>query len=206
LTTGIVSSLGRSIQTENGRVIQDIIQTDAAINPGNSGGPLLNSQGQIIGINTAILSPGNNSGSIGIGFAIPVDTVKRITTDLITNGYVRHPWTGINRTINLADYPYLVNALGLSTNNGLMIVDFLENSPAAKAGLHGYTRVVRLGFQNWPIGGDVILQFQGKPVTTVQEFLTEVDRYKSGDKVTLTVLRNDRRVDIPLTLEDTPRK
>jgi len=206
LTTGIVSSLGRSIQTENGRIIQDIIQTDAAINPGNSGGPLLNSQGQIIGINTAILSTGNNSGSIGIGFAIPVDTVKRITTDLITNGYVRHPWTGINRTINLADYPYLVSALGLSTNNGLMIVDFIENSPAAKAGLHGYTRVVRLGFQNWPIGGDVILQFQGKPVTTVQDFLNEVDRYKSGDKITLTVLRNDRRVDVPLTLEDTPRK
>src|SRR5262249_24575830 len=96
LTTGIVSSLGRSIQADNGRIIQDIIQTDAAINPGNSGGPLLNSQGQIIGINTAILSPGGgNSGSIGIGFAIPVDTVKRITSDLISNGYVRHPWTGI---------------------------------------------------------------------------------------------------------------
>src|SRR5215470_1130364 len=85
LTTGIVSSLGRSIQAENGRIIQDIIQTDAAINPGNSGGPLLNSQGQIIGINTAILSP-SNTGSIGIGFAIPVDTVRRITADLITNG------------------------------------------------------------------------------------------------------------------------
>jgi S1-C subfamily serine protease len=206
LTTGIVSSLGRTIQAENGRFIQNIIQTDAAINPGNSGGPLLNSQGQIIGINTAILSPGNNSGSIGIGFAIPVDTVKRITTDLITNGYVRHPWTGINRTINLADYPYLVNALGLSTDSGLMIVDFFENSPAAKAGLHGYTRAVRLGFQTLPIGGDVILQFQGKPVTSTNELLNEVDRYKSGDRVTITVLRNDRKIDIPLTLEDAPRR
>lgn len=206
MTTGIVSSLGRSIQAENGRVIQDIIQTDAAINPGNSGGPLLSSQGQIIGINTAILSPGNNSGSIGIGFAIPVDTVKRITTDLITNGYVKHPWTGINKTINLADYPGLTRALGLSTDTGLMIVDFFQNSPASKAGLHGYTRAVQMGFRTLPIGGDVILQFQGKPVTTVQEFLTDVDRYKPGDRVTITVLRNDRRIDVPLTLEDTPRK
>jgi S1-C subfamily serine protease len=206
LTTGIVSSLGRSIQAENGRVIQDIIQTDAAINPGNSGGPLLSSQGQIIGINTAILSPGINSGSIGIGFAIPVDTVKRITTDLITNGYVRHPWTGINRTLNLADYPDLTSALGLSTDTGLMIVDMFDNSPAKKAGLHGYTRAVQMGFRTLPIGGDVILQFQGKPVTTVQEFLSEVDRYKSGDRVTITVLRNDRRIDVPLTLEDTPRR
>src|SRR5207247_4871013 len=88
LTTGIISSLGRSIQAENGLIIDDIIQTDAAINPGNSGGPLLNSQGQIIGINTAILSP-SNSGSIGIGFAIPADTVRRITSELITTGYVR---------------------------------------------------------------------------------------------------------------------
>src|SRR5438552_4751051 len=104
LTTGIVSSLGRSIQAENGLIIDDIIQTDAAINPGNSGGPLLNSQGQIIGINTAILSP-SNSGSIGIGFAIPADTVRRITADLLTTGYVRHPWPGIASTINLADFP-----------------------------------------------------------------------------------------------------
>src|SRR5215467_10932771 len=86
LTSGIISSLGRSIQAENGKVIEDIIQTDAAINPGNSGGPLLNSQGQMIGINTAIYSPSQNSGSVGIGFAIPADTVKRITADLLTTG------------------------------------------------------------------------------------------------------------------------
>src|SRR2546426_11951708 len=105
MTTGIVSSLGRSIQAENGRIIEDIIQTDAAINPGNSGGPLLNSQGQIIGINTAILSPGSNAGSIGIGFAIPADTVRRITADLITTGYVRHPWIGVKSAISLVEFP-----------------------------------------------------------------------------------------------------
>jgi len=207
LTTGIVSSLGRSIQTDNGRVIQDIIQTDAAINPGNSGGPLLNSQGQIIGVNTAILSPGgNNSGSIGIGFAIPVDTVRRITADLITNGFVRHPWIGIGSTLSLADYPGLTRALGLDTDNGLMLVEVYNNSPASRAGLHGATRAVRMGFRNLPVDGDVIMQIQGKPVNTVQDLLSEIDRYKPGERVILTILRNSKKMDVPVVLEDTPRK
>ena len=207
LTTGIVSSLGRSIQTDNGRVIQDIIQTDAAINPGNSGGPLLNSQGQIIGVNTAILSPGgNNSGSIGIGFAIPVDTVRRITADLITNGFVRHSWIGIGSTLSLADYPGLTRALGLDTDNGLMLVEVYNNSPASRAGLHGATRAVRMGFRNLPVDGDVIMQIQGKPVNTVQDLLSEIDRYKPGERVILTILRNSKKMDVPVVLEDTPRK
>jgi S1-C subfamily serine protease len=207
LTTGIVSSLGRSIQTDNGRVIQDIIQTDAAINPGNSGGPLLSSQGQIIGINTAILSPnGNNSGSIGIGFAIPADTVRRITSDLITNGFVRHPWIGIGSTLSLADYPGLTRALGLDTDNGLMLVEVYNSGPASRAGLHGATRAVRMGFRNLPVDGDVILEIQGKPVNTVQDLLTEIDRYKPGERVIVTILRNNKKMDVPVILEDTPRK
>jgi S1-C subfamily serine protease len=207
LTTGIVSSLGRSIQTDNGRVIQDIIQTDAAINPGNSGGPLLNSQGQIIGVNTAILSPGgNSSGSIGIGFAIPVDTVRRITADLITNGFVRHSWIGIGSTLSLADYPGLTRALGLDADNGLMLVEVYNNSPASRAGLHGATRAVRMGFRNLPVDGDVIMQIQGKPVNTVQDLLTEIDRYKPGERVILTILRNSKKMDVAVVLEDTPRK
>jgi putative serine protease PepD len=206
LTTGIVSSLGRSIQAENGRVIQDIIQTDAAINPGNSGGPLLNSAGQIIGINTAILAPVQNSGSVGIGFAIPVDTVRRITADLITNGYVRHPWIGIGSTMSLSDQPGIARALQLDTESGLMIVEVYDNSPASKAGLRGATKAVRIGFRNLPVDGDVILQFQGKPVITVQDLLSEIDRYKAGQKVTLTVLRNNKKIEVPVTLEDAPRK
>src|SRR5215469_4851766 len=207
LTTGIVSSLGRSIQTDNNRVIQDIIQTDAAINPGNSGGPLLNSQGQIIGINTAILSPGgNNSGSIGIGFAIPVDTVRRITSDLITNGFVRHPWMGIGRTLSLAEHPELTRALGLDTDTGLMIVDVYNGGPASKAGIHGASQLVQMGFRTLPVGGDVILQVQGKPINTVQDLLSEIDRYKPGDKVTMTILRSNKKMDVPVILEDTPRK
>ena len=205
LTTGIISSLGRSIQAENGRIIEDVIQTDAAINPGNSGGPLLNSQGQIIGINTAILSP-SNAGSIGIGFAIPADTVRRITADLLTTGYVRHPWLGIRNTINLAEFPELAGALRLNTDRGLMVIDAYPNSPASRAGIREATDVVRMGYRRLPVGGDVILEFQGKGVNSVQELANEIDHYKSGDKVTVTVLRGNKRVDLPVTLEDAPRQ
>ena len=206
MTTGIISSLGRSIQAENGRIIEDIIQTDAAINPGNSGGPLLNSQGQMIGINTAIFSPSTNGGSIGIGFAIPADTVKRITADLLTTGYVRHPWFGVNSTVNLADFPGLANALRLNTDRGLMIVDVYEGSPAARAGLHGATDEVRMGRRRLPVGGDIILEFQGRTVSTVQELGTEIDKYKAGDKVTVTILRNNKKIDVPITLAESPRQ
>src|SRR2546422_7035579 len=205
LTTGVISSLGRSIQAENGRIIEDIIQTDAAINPGNSGGPLLNSQGQMIGINTAIYSP-SNSGSIGIGFAIPADTVRRITGDLLSTGYVRHPWLGVGSTVNLADFPGLANALRLNTERGLMIVDTYQNSPASRAGLRGATDEVRIGRRRWPVGGDVLLEFQGKAINSVQELASEVDRYKAGDRVTVTVLRGNRKIDVPVTLEEAPRQ
>ena len=205
LTTGVISSLGRSIQAENGRIIEDIIQTDAAINPGNSGGPLLNSQGQMIGINTAIYSP-SNSGSVGIGFAIPADTVRRITGDLLTTGYVRHAWLGIGSTVNLADFPGLANALRLNTERGLMIVDTYQNSPASRAGLRGATDEVRIGRRRWPVGGDVLLEFQGKAINSLQELASEVDRYKAGDRVTVTVLRGNRKIDVPVTLEEAPRQ
>jgi len=205
LTTGVISSLGRSIQAENGRIIEDIIQTDAAINPGNSGGPLLNSQGQMIGINTAIYSP-SNSGSVGIGFAIPADTVRRITGDLLTTGYVRHLWLGVGSTVNLADFPDLANALRLGTDRGLMIIETYQNSPASRAGLRGATDVVRVGRRRLPVGGDVILEFQGKAINSAQELASEIDHYKAGDKVTVTVLRGNRKVDIPVTLEEAPRQ
>jgi S1-C subfamily serine protease len=205
LTTGIISSLGRSIQAENGLIIDDIIQTDAAINPGNSGGPLLNSQGQIIGINTAILSP-SNSGSIGIGFAIPADTVRRITSELITTGYVRYPWLGVRRIVALTDYPGLTDALQINTQGGLMVVDMYADSPAAKAGLRESTQQVRIGNRRLPVGGDVILEIQGKLVNTIQEYQTEVARYKPGDKVVVTLLRNNKKIEVPITLEEAPRQ
>jgi S1-C subfamily serine protease len=205
MTTGIISALGRSIQAENGRVINDIIQTDASINHGNSGGPLLNNQGEIIGINAAILSP-NDTGNYGIGFAIPADTVRRITAELITTGYVRYPWLGIANGFALADYPGLAEALRLNTDGGLMIQRVYPNSPAAKAGIRESTQQVRLGFRPILIGGDVILVIQGRTIGTIQDVQNEIGRYKPGDKVTVTVLRNNRKVDITVTLEEAPRQ
>jgi putative serine protease PepD len=204
LTTGIISSLGRSIQAENGRVIEGIIQTDAAINPGNSGGPLLNSAGEIIGINTAILSP--SSGSIGIGFAIPADTVRRITKDLITLGYVPHAYLGIAYSLALQDVPWLARALRLDAENGLLVVSIQPNSAASAGGIRGASERVRVGNYIVPAGGDVIIAFQGRPVNSAQEMASEIDRHKPGDRVTVTVLRDNRKIDLPIVLQEAPKR
>lgn len=204
LTTGIISSLGRSIQAENGRVIEDIIQTDAAINPGNSGGPLLNTKGEIIGINTAILSPAN-SGNIGIGFAIPVDTVRRITSDLITLGRVPRPYLGTS-TLALGEFPGLADALSIDSQDGLLVTQIIPGSPASKSGLRAGTRSVLIGNYEIPVGGDVILSINGTRVTSQQELTISLERHKPGDRVTLQVLRSNRPTDIPVTLEERPQQ
>ncbi|PYS55910.1 MAG: peptidase [Acidobacteria bacterium] len=203
LTTGIISSLGRSIQAENGRVIEDIIQTDAAINPGNSGGPLLNREGEIIGINTAIVS-----GGTGIGFAIPADTVRRITGDLITLGYVRRPYLGLppRGVIALMDVPWLADGLRLGTNAGLLVVTVQPNSPAAVGGIRGASQEVIIRNYRVPAGGDVILAFHGKEVNSLQELAREIDRYKPGDRVTVTILRGNRKMDLPILLQEVPKQ
>ncbi len=143
LTTGIISSLGRSIEATNGRVIEGIIQTDAAINPGNSGGPLLNPEGEVIGINTAIISP-SNTGSVGIGFAVPVETVDRVATDLLTYGRVRRVYVGFDG-INLSNWQGLSDILDLRTDTGVLITEVLVGSPAAESGLIGASQRVRVG-------------------------------------------------------------
>ncbi len=204
MTTGIISALGRSIQAENGRVIEDIIQTDASINHGNSGGPLLNSAGQIIGINAAILSP-NDTGNYGIGFAIPVDTVHRITDEIIKLGYVRHAYLGADQRtlIPLADIRGLAEALELNTDGGLLVVS-VPSGPLAEAGIREANRRVRVGNYTVPAGGDVILSVNNKRVNSWLELATEVDRYKPGDKITLGVLRANRKLDVPVTLQELP--
>src|SRR5262249_50557010 len=130
----------------------------------------------------------------------------RITADLITNGYVRHPWIGIGSTFSLADYPGLARYLRLDTENGLMIVEVYDNGPASRAGLRGATRAVSMGFRRLPVDGDVIVQFNAKPLNTVQDLLSEIDRYKPGDRVTLTILRGGKKLDVPVVLDDAPRK
>jgi putative serine protease PepD len=205
LTTGIISSLGRSIQAQNGRIIEGIIQTDAAINPGNSGGPLLNSRGEIIGINTAIYS--ESGGSVGIGFAIPADTVRRIAADLISLGYVRHPYLGITRNIAFADYPGLAQALGVNNaDSGLMVLAVEANSPAARAAIRPAQREVIVGNYRVPTDGDILLAVGGRTVNSSQDLAAAIDRFKPGDQVNVTVLRNGRQVDLSVVLEEAPRR
>ncbi len=201
LTTGIISSLGRSIEGPNGRIIDEIIQTDAAINPGNSGGPLLNSRGQIIGINTAILSESRSSA--GIGFAIPADTVRRITADLITLGHVRHSYMGLT-TFALSDAPALARELGIDTEGGLLVIGVQPGSPAARIGIRGPSRQIIVGNYQFPVGGDVILKLQDKVMRSNQEMATEVDRYKPGERVKVTVLRNNQMMDLQVVLDEAP--
>ena len=200
LTTGIISSLGRSIPTDNGRVIEGVIQTDAAINPGNSGGPLLNSSGEIIGINSAIVSSANG-GNVGIGFAIPVDTVRRIKDDLINLGYVRRPYLGID-VILLSDNPGIATLYGIEPK-GLLIAKVVPGSPAAAAGIIAARPGIVRGYQI-PAGGDVITALDSTEVNTSAELGTAVDRHKSGDKVTLTIIRANQKIKVPITLQEAP--
>jgi putative serine protease PepD len=202
MTTGIISATGRSIRAENDRVIENVIQTDAAINPGNSGGPLLNRAGEIIGINAQIASP--TTGSAGIGFAIPADTVQGVVKDLITYGYVRRPYLGISGAQSMAPYPPgLLRQLGIPSNDGFMLTRLSPGGPAQLAGLREVTGQVRYGLRLYPVGGDVVVAFEGKETSSPIEVADAIAHFKAGEKVTLTILRGGKRMDVPVTLKET---
>jgi S1-C subfamily serine protease len=176
LTTGIISALGREIESFNQRTIRGVIQTDAAINPGNSGGPLLDSAGRLIGVNTQIASP--SGASAGIGFAIPVDEVNRIVPRLIRDGRFVRPALGIS-----AGAAGLRRALDLPM--GVIVVQVGSGSPAARAGLQPFRR----GSRGEVVGGDVITAINGEPVADLDDMLTVLERRQPGETVTLTVWR-----------------
>lgn len=169
LTTGIISSLGRNIRSEVGTTIEELIQTDASINPGNSGGPLLNSDGEMIGINTAIISP--RGSSVGIGFAIPVHTAKEILPQLITNGYVAYPYLGASVQ---PLFPELAKVLGLKVDRGAMIVDVTAGGPAEKAGLEGGDRQLQVGNLLFTVGGDIITQVDQHRVNNAEDLMPRI--------------------------------
>jgi S1-C subfamily serine protease len=190
LTTGIVSALDRSLNEETGNTIDHLIQTDAAINPGNSGGPLLDSAGELIGINTAIYSP--SGANAGIGFAVPVDTVKRVVPQLIKTGKVVRPTLGIE--INEGLNQRLAQLRGIE---GVVILHVAPGSAADAAGLKGAT----ISRDGAIVPGDTIVAVEGKPVDSVGKLLARLDDHEVGDTVEVTVLRDGKRVEVRLTLK-----
>ncbi len=201
LTTGIVSSLGRTIRSEVGTLIEDVIQTDAAINPGNSGGPLLNSDGEIVGINSAIISP--TGGSVGIGFAIPVNTAKRVVPELISKGYVTYPYIGA--TIQSL-IPEMAKFLKFKIERGAMISEVVKGGPADKAGLKGGNQRVQVGNMIVMVGGDIVVKADQREVKTNDELIHYIREKKPGDTILLKVYRKGDYVDVKVTLGERPRR
>jgi len=185
LTTGVISALGREIQSQAQIPIRDIIQIDAAINPGNSGGPLLNSTGRLIGVNSAIYSP--SGASAGIGFAIPVDVVKWVVSDIIKYGEVRRPVLGVGVVPD-----YIAKEYGVK--EGVVISYIFPNSPSEKSGLHGTTKNKL---------GDIILKINGDKLNDNNDLILSLEKYKPGDKITLTIQRDNKQFEVEVVLGST---
>jgi S1-C subfamily serine protease len=194
LTTGIVSSI-RSVREPDGMTIDEAIQTDAAINPGNSGGPLMNSHGQVIGINTMIASSVGQSA--GIGFAIPINTAKAVLNDLVTLGRVRRPALGI-RTIPIG--PELAEEMGLPADYGLLIVQVVPGGAADRAGLRGGSERAYLGNIPINLGGDLIVAIDGQRIDDQQTLSQIMNNHRAGDTVKVTFYRGKKKMEVNVAL------
>jgi S1-C subfamily serine protease len=201
LTVGIISSLGRTIQTESGDLVDNVIQTDAAINPGNSGGPLLNAAGEMIGINTSIFTL--SGGNIGIGFAIPANTVRRIVNDLIREGRVVRPWFGVDGYSITDD---LASALDLAVNKGVLIARVFRGSSAEAAGIRGASEIALLYNERILVGGDIITAIDGKPVTSFDALKLALEPKHPGDTVQVTLYRGRSKIQKSVVLTEAPRQ
>jgi len=186
LTAGVVSALGRTIRAEEGRLIEDLIQTDASINHGNSGGPLLNTRGEVVGINSAMFTPSGQGGSVGINFAIPINTAKQITEELLTTGHIRRAWLGIaSRDVD----SYLAYSLNLPVNEGIFVARIGPGSPADRAGLER---------------GDIIVAVDERAVASRDDLNAILAKKRPGDRVSTTVYRGRRQLKIPILLGERP--
>ena len=201
MTVGVVSALGRQMRAPRGFVIVDVIQTDAAINPGNSGGPLLNMRGEVVGMNTAIVS--GTGQFAGIGFAIPIDTIKRELPDLIEKGTYEHPYLGIE---GMDVTPAIAEAMGLDpSTRGCLVVEVVKGGPAEKAGLRGGTTEAIIDGGKVKIGGDIIIGVDGHVVRQFYDLVLYMERHKRpGDEATLTIIREGRTIDVEVTLGARP--
>jgi S1-C subfamily serine protease len=203
LTIGIVSSLGRRIRTETGDLVDNVIQTDAAINPGNSGGPLLNAAGEMIGINSSIFTIGG--GNIGIGFAIPANTIRRVVPELIREGRVLRPWFGIEG-YPLEEYGFLTSRLILPVERGILVAWIYRGSSAANAGIRGYSQIAILHNQRYRIGGDIIAEIDGTSVGTMDDLHLLMESKRPGDVVQVTLYRGNSKIQKSVTLVEAPRR
>src|SRR6266704_3280905 len=195
LTTGVVSALGRTVQTSQTTFIDEAIQTDAAINRGNSGGPLIDSHGNVIGINSAIYTPTGTTA--GIGFAIPINTAKNIANDLMTDGRVHRAFLGV-QTLPVGGW--LGEALNLPVQEGLLIEAVTRGGPAAAAGLHGGDRQVLAGMRRIAIGGDVIVAIDDQKIASPFDMNVILNRKRPGDTVKVSIYRGGKKMDIPVKL------
>jgi len=184
------------VRSPNGGGIDEAIQTDAAINPGNSGGPLLNSRGEVIGINSMIFTGGAEQ-SAGIGFAIPINTAKAVLNDLVQYGRVRRPSLGVT---GLPIGPELADQMGLPQDYGILIMQVAPGSAAERAGLKGGNQRALLGNQPIMTGGDLIVAIEGQDIEEMQDLSRVLNKFKAGDSVTVTVFRGKRKMDVKVTL------
>ncbi len=196
MTLGIVSQLGRSTTGTGGYLLIDLVQTDASVNPGNSGGPLLNMQGEVIGVNTLIFS--QSGVSEGVGLAIPSHTVRRVADSIIKTGSYNHPWVGIQGMDMTAD---VAEAMNLPEAKGFRVLSVLPNSPAERAGLRGSDRAANIGGQSVPVGGDVIVGIDNVTTRNLNDLLLYTGRNKSpGDTVTLKIIREGKEMSVNVVL------
>jgi S1-C subfamily serine protease len=195
MTRGIISSI-RSIRGAEGAPIEDAIQTDAAINPGNSGGPLLNSRGEVIGINTMIASNGANQSS-GIGFAIPINTAKAVLADLTRYGRVKRPSLGI---VSYAIGPDLASQMGLAVESGVLVQKVVPGGAAERAGIHGGNQQAYVGNTPIMLGGDLIVGVDGQEVNDPQDISAMMEKHQAGDTVSVTLYRGRKQITLKLIL------
>ncbi len=195
MTRGIISSI-RQVREEDGTFIDEAIQTDAAINPGNSGGPLLNSHGEVIGINTMIATGGAGQ-SAGVGFAIPINAAKAVLNDLITTGTVQRPALGI---VPLPIAPELAEQLGLPADYGILVQQVKPGGAADRAGLRGGNEQAYMGRTPVILGGDLIISIDGNDIQNVEDLAHVMNQHRSGDTVKVTIYRGKQRMDVNVTL------
>ena len=202
LTSGVISALNRPVQTQAGFLMRDLVQTDAAINPGNSGGPLLNSSGEVIGVNTMMVSP--LPGSVGIGLAVPSNTVARIVSGILDAGTVRRGWIDIE---GVALDHRLARTIGREGQQGILITRVLSGGNAARAGLSDGRdgALVRYGRWRVPVEGDLIVAINEQPVRSVSELLAALEPTRPGERVQVTVRRDGETREVTVELGERPR-